>query len=185
MVLRIEIQQSYKFTPTKPVSLQFLVYILGLTPDSYQHFSRSTAVFSGVYSASERLTGKQRFCLKKHLGSAKSHRGRRPWQPTPVLLSRKSHGRRSLVGCPLWGCTESDTTEATAAAAARAVGHNTLISEPSQGVAKGRTLTVLGDGRGTLWPQEEGLAGGSLDGQEPQMLHWPSLWSPHGHCGAR
>ena len=25
----------------------------------------------------------------------------------------KSHGRRSLVGCCLWGRTESDTTEAT------------------------------------------------------------------------
>ena len=24
-----------------------------------------------------------------------------------------SRGRGSLVGCPLWGCTESDTTEAT------------------------------------------------------------------------
>ena len=28
---------------------------------------------------------------------------RRQWHPTPVLLPRKSHGRRSLVGCPLWG----------------------------------------------------------------------------------
>ena len=25
--------------------------------------------------------------------------GRRQWQPTPVLLPGKSHGRRSLVGC--------------------------------------------------------------------------------------
>ena len=25
------------------------------------------------------------------------------WHPTPVLLPRKSHGRRSLVGCSLWG----------------------------------------------------------------------------------
>ena len=32
-------------------------------------------------------------------------------QPTPVLLLRKSHGRRSLVGCRIWGCNESDTTE--------------------------------------------------------------------------
>ena len=31
--------------------------------------------------------------------------------PTPVLLPGKSHGQRSLVGCCLWGCTESDTTE--------------------------------------------------------------------------
>ena len=38
---------------------------------------------------------------------------RRQWHPTPVLLPGKSHGRRSLVGCHLWGCTESDTTEVT------------------------------------------------------------------------
>ena len=25
------------------------------------------------------------------------------WHPTPVLLPRKSHGRRSLVGCSPWG----------------------------------------------------------------------------------
>ena len=33
---------------------------------------------------------------------------RRQWQPTPVLLPRKSHGWRSLVGCSLWGCGELD-----------------------------------------------------------------------------
>ena len=36
---------------------------------------------------------------------------RRQWHPTPVLLSGKSHGWRSLVGCSPWGCKESDTTE--------------------------------------------------------------------------
>ena len=36
---------------------------------------------------------------------------RRQWQPTPVLLPGKSQGRRGLVGCCLWGCTESDTIE--------------------------------------------------------------------------
>ena len=35
------------------------------------------------------------------------------WQPTPVLLPGESQGRRSLVGCRLWGRTESDTTEVT------------------------------------------------------------------------
>ena len=43
---------------------------------------------------------------------------RRKWQPTPVFLPGESQGRESLVGCRLWGRTESDTTEATAAAAA-------------------------------------------------------------------
>ena len=31
---------------------------------------------------------------------------------TPVFLPGESQGRRSLVGCSLWGRTESDTTEA-------------------------------------------------------------------------
>ena len=38
---------------------------------------------------------------------------RRKWQPTPVFLPGESQGWWSLVGCCLWGCTESDTTEAT------------------------------------------------------------------------
>ena len=38
---------------------------------------------------------------------------RRKWQPTPVFLPGESQGRGSLVGCPLWGRTESDMTEVT------------------------------------------------------------------------
>ena len=34
---------------------------------------------------------------------------RRKWQPTPVFLPGESQGQRSLVGCRLWGPTESDT----------------------------------------------------------------------------
>ena len=33
--------------------------------------------------------------------------------PIPVFLPGESQGRRSLVGCHLWGSAESDTTEAT------------------------------------------------------------------------
>ena len=33
------------------------------------------------------------------------------WKPTPVLLSGKSHGRRSLVGYSPCGSKESDTAE--------------------------------------------------------------------------
>ena len=36
---------------------------------------------------------------------------RRKWQPTPVFLPGESQEWRSLVGCGLWGSTESDTTE--------------------------------------------------------------------------
>ena len=38
---------------------------------------------------------------------------RRKWQPTPVFLPGKSQGQWSLMGCHLWGHTESDMTEST------------------------------------------------------------------------
>ena len=38
---------------------------------------------------------------------------RRKWQPTPVFLPGESQGQGSLVGCRLWGCIDSDMTEAT------------------------------------------------------------------------
>ena len=38
---------------------------------------------------------------------------RRKWQHTPVFLPGESQGRGNLVGCRLWGRTESDTTDVT------------------------------------------------------------------------
>ena len=34
--------------------------------------------------------------------------GEKKWQPTPILLSGKSHGQRSVGGCSPWGCKELD-----------------------------------------------------------------------------
>ena len=50
------------------------------------------------------------YCHPAYLTYMQSTR-RRQWQATPVLLPRKSHGRRSLVGCSPWGHYWSDTTE--------------------------------------------------------------------------
>ena len=36
---------------------------------------------------------------------------RREWQPTPVFLTGKSHGQRSLAGHSPWNPKELDTTE--------------------------------------------------------------------------
>ena len=41
------------------------------------------------------------------------HALEREMQPTPVFLPGESQGRGSLVGCCLWGLTESDMTEVT------------------------------------------------------------------------
>ena len=38
---------------------------------------------------------------------------RRKWHPTPAFLPGESQGWWRLVGCRLWGRTESDMTEAT------------------------------------------------------------------------
>ena len=38
---------------------------------------------------------------------------KRQWQPAPVFLPGESQGWGSLVGCRLWGRTESDTTKVT------------------------------------------------------------------------
>ena len=38
-----------------------------------------------------------------HLQRCRPWTRKRQWQPTPVLLPGKSHGRRSLVSCRLWG----------------------------------------------------------------------------------
>ena len=51
--------------------------------------------------------------LAPHLQGSGPFLWRRKWQPTPVFLPGESQGQRSLVGCRLWGRTESDTTEAT------------------------------------------------------------------------
>ena len=58
--------------------------------------------------------GKASVCNVGDLGSNPGlggSSGEGKWQPTPVLLPGKSHGRRSLVGYSPWCCKESDTTE--------------------------------------------------------------------------
>ena len=57
---------------------------------------------------------------------------RRKWQPTPVFLPGESQRQRSLVGCRLWGRTESDTTEATQQQQQQLTARRPLLSAPLQ-----------------------------------------------------
>ena len=54
--------------------------------------------------------GKESTCNVGDLDLIGNIAGRREWQPTPVFLSRESHGQRSLAGYSPLGCKESDTT---------------------------------------------------------------------------
>ena len=51
---------------------------------------------------------------------------RRKWQPTPVFLPGESQGWGSLVGCHLWGRTESDMTSDLAAAASSIIQYHII-----------------------------------------------------------
>ena len=80
-----------------------------------QERGRLLQIDSGRFNKQEKL------CMRLFWGSLRiggflylpSMHWRRKWQPTPVFLPGESQGRGSLVGCRLWGRTESDTTEAT------------------------------------------------------------------------
>ena len=55
---------------------------------------------------------------------------RRKWQPTPVFLPGESQGRRSLVGCRLWGRTESDTLKRLSSSSSSRVGWSLDWEDP-------------------------------------------------------
>ena len=60
------------------------------------------------------LSGEESSCQCKRHGLepwARKSPWRRKWQPTPVFLSRKSHGQKSLEGYSPCGCKESDRAE--------------------------------------------------------------------------
>ena len=63
---------------------------------------------AAVHAVSEGQTRLSNFTFTFHF-----MHWRRKWQPTPVFLPGESQGQGSLVGCHLWGHTESDTTEVT------------------------------------------------------------------------
>ena len=112
---------------------------------------------------------------------------RRPWQPTPVLLPGKSHGRRSLVGCSPWSLEESDTTE-------RLHFHFSLlcIGEGNGNPLQCSCLENPRDG-GSWWAAVYGVAqsrtrlkrlsssSSSIDYKQQEFI-LPQFWSPKLRC---
>ena len=77
--------------------------------DPLQHSCLENPVDRGARCAAVQRAAQSRARLKR----LSMHALEKGWQPTPVSLPGESQGRMSLVGCCLWGHTESDTTEAT------------------------------------------------------------------------
>ena len=63
---------------------------------------------AAVHGVAESRTWLSDFTFTFHFHALEKDR-----QPTPVFLPGESQGWQSLVGCHLWGRTESDTTEVT------------------------------------------------------------------------
>jgi len=63
---------------------------------------------AAVHGVAEGRTWLSNFPFTFHFHALEKER-----QPTPVFLPGESQGQGSLVGCHLWGGTESDTTEMT------------------------------------------------------------------------
>ena len=66
----------------------------------------------GAWWAAVHGVAKSRTRLRDFTFTFHFHALEEEWQPTPVFLPGESQGWGSLVGCHLWGRTESDTTEA-------------------------------------------------------------------------
>ena len=66
------------------------------------------AWWAAVHGVAEGRTQLRNFTSTLHF-----HELEKEMAPTPVFLPGESQGRGSLVGCRLWGPTESDTTEVT------------------------------------------------------------------------
>ena len=95
--------------------LEFMVHMLYIgeengTPLQYcclENPMDGGARWAAVHGVAKSWTRLSDFTLTFHF------HWRRKWQPTPGFLPGESQGQGSLVGCRLWGRTESDMTEAT------------------------------------------------------------------------
>ena len=98
------------------------------TPRRLVEWAKLSTVLTGINGSRVRLTqslgelkglpggsdGKESACSVGDPGSIPREGKiplKRKWQPTPVILSGKPHGQRSLVSYSPWGRKKSDTTE--------------------------------------------------------------------------
>ena len=114
---QIQLLTRYHFMPTQRLSFFFfkkkrkswaLVMMWKLTPEYTASVSGKWFSHCGKQSGS--------FLKVKHtvtIWLSNFTPRYRQWHLTPVLLPGESQGWGSLVGCHLWGHTESDTTGAT------------------------------------------------------------------------
>ena len=104
--------------------LNFFSYLSGIFQSSKQRIREGNGtplqysclenpMDGGAWKAAVHGVAKSRTRLSDFTSLFTFMHWKRKWQPTPVFLPGEFRGRRSLVGCHLWGRTESDMTEVT------------------------------------------------------------------------
>ena len=81
------------------------------SPHPLQHLLFVDFFFSFIFISWRLIT--LQYCVCRLFDDGYSDGQRRQWHPTPVFLPGEFQGQGSLVGCRLWGLTESDTREVT------------------------------------------------------------------------
>ena len=79
----------------------------------FQYSCLENPMDGGAWWAAVHGVAKSRTRLSDFTFTFHFHALEKEMAPTPVFLPGESQGWRSLVGCRLWGRTESDATEAT------------------------------------------------------------------------
>ena len=99
------------------IHLKYSLLLIGfqelLSEKALQYSCLENPMDGGAWQAAVHGVAKSQTRLSDLLSLFTFMYQRRKWQPTPVFLPGESQGPGSLVGCRLWGRTESDTTEAT------------------------------------------------------------------------
>ena len=78
-----------------------------------QYSCLETPLDGGAWWAAVHAVSKSQTRLSDFTFTFHFHALEKEIQPTPVFLPGESQGRGSLVGCHIWGRTESDTIEVT------------------------------------------------------------------------
>ena len=108
---------------------------------------------------------------------------RRKWQPTPVLLTRKFHGRKSLVGYSPWDCKELHRTEPLLGFPCSSAGKESTCNVGDLGSTPGLGRSP-GEGKG--YPLQYSVLENSMDSVSPWGLkeldrlsdfHFTFTWS--------
>ena len=95
------------------INLFSIIFVINNFPIWWLSFNSAENIFTNKFVKFCGLKSIRCFLCDYFLAVHSASHWRRKWQPTPVFLPGESQGRGSLVGCCLWGRTESDTTEAT------------------------------------------------------------------------